>query len=151
MSSATRGWLIWAFWLALLAAWSFALLSPTTPKAAAQLIPTTLRFYAAKGLHLTAYAFLTCLAAWLPAGGRWGAWIALLLHAAITEWLQTFVPGRSGSVSDVLINCTGIGLGLLAAWSLGPPLRDGPLGGPGGQPGPQRQAPDDQDQAAVRL
>jgi hypothetical protein len=38
-----------------------------------------------------------------------------VLHAGVTEWLQTFVPGRSGTVSDVCINCVGIGLGLLAA------------------------------------
>ena len=112
-----RGWFLWAAWLALLAAWTYGLLSPTAPQTVGAVLPTGLRFWAAKGLHVGAYAFLTFAVAWLPGGGRWLAWLGLLLHAALTEWLQTFT-GRGGAVSDVLINCAGIALGLLAAWGL---------------------------------
>ena len=108
----------WAGWLALLAAWTFGLLSPAAPATLGAALPSGLRFWAAKGLHLAAYAVLALAAAWLPPGGRWLAWIGLLLHAGLTEWLQTGVRGRTGSVRDVLVNAAGIALGLLAAWGL---------------------------------
>jgi VanZ family protein len=43
----------------------------------------------------------------------------LVLHGAATEWIQTFVPGRTGQLTDVLIDCAGIAVGLLAVrlWS----------------------------------
>lgn len=113
--SGWRVWLAWGLWLALLALWTYGLLSMKASRAA-EYVPEDLRFYAAKGLHLTAYALLTFGAAWLPAPGRWAAWLGLLAHAWLTEWLQTFVPGRSGSVRDVLIDCAGVALGLLAAF-----------------------------------
>ncbi len=137
MSETVRGRLVWAAWLALLGVWTYALLSPRAGSAAGQLLPTGMRFYAAKCLHLAAYAFLTFLAAWLPPGGRWAAWLGLLLHAGLTEWLQSLI-GRDGSVRDVLVNCAGIALGLCAAFWLRLPARDGGVGGPGVEPQPHQ-------------
>lgn len=76
--------------------------------------------------HLTEFALLAVLA--------WRAWVLTLpgrtslpglkpavlaftfatLCAATDEWWQSFVPSRTGSLGDVLIDATGAGLGLLA-------------------------------------
>ena len=72
----------------------------------------------AKSLHAGVYAFLTVLAALLPVRRRyfWAAVVVLLLHGIGTEIGQTYVPSRHGCVRDVLIDWTGIGLGLLFLW-----------------------------------
>jgi VanZ family protein len=49
-------------------------------------------------------------------------WLALLCAAAYSttdEIHQTFVPGRQGSVWDVLLDSTGAALGLFAVWLIG--------------------------------
>ncbi len=64
--------------------------------------PSALHFPAAKFLHVSAYAFLTLYLSWLPLRrGRWLLLAFLSLHAAGTEFVQQFVPGRHGMVSDV--------------------------------------------------
>jgi VanZ family protein len=78
------------------------------------------KFVAAKSLHAGAYAFLTVLAVTLPVPRRW-RWVfvgLLALHGVGTEIGQTFVPHRTGTVRDVLIDWAGIALGALAwfAW-----------------------------------
>jgi len=40
----------------------------------------------------------------------------LSLHAAGTEYLQQFVPGRTGLISDVVIDHIGLLLGLALTW-----------------------------------
>jgi VanZ family protein len=59
-----------------------------------------------KGGHMLGYALLA-LAYWWALGfrrdRRWQAWILALVYAATDEWHQSFVPGRSPSVWDVLI------------------------------------------------
>ena len=72
-----RGWVRWAAWLALLAAWTYGLLSPDAPEAVGSILPPPLRFWAAKGLHVGAYACLAFAAAWVPLCGRWLAWLGL--------------------------------------------------------------------------
>lgn len=73
-----------------------------------------------KLLHLPLYAGLAaCLllsltqAQWYR-GVSWHLYgvIALLAgsYAAFDEWHQSFVPGRSASMGDVLLNCVGIAL-----------------------------------------
>lgn len=138
MSEAVRGRLAWVAWLLLVGVWTYCLLSPTVPREAGNLVTPGLRFYAAKALHLGVYSVLTLLAAWLPDRSRWGAWLGLLAHAAVTEWLQTFVPGRGGSASDVLINCCGIALGLAAALGLGLPGKDRSFRRAAVEPQPQK-------------
>src|SRR5262245_56229746 len=109
------GVLGWSLWALLLAVWTVALLRPEPPKMGEAVVPTSLRFWAAKGLHLGSYGFLALVSCWLPASGRVrvAVWTALLAHAALTEVGQLYVEGRTGSVMDVLINATGLTLGVV--------------------------------------
>jgi len=86
-----------------------------------------------EAFHFTEYSALTLLFAWavgpLARGAAW-AWAgyAAVLVGALDEWLQWFVPGRTGEVRDVAMNAVAAGCGLLlaAALDLGPgPLRRG--------------------------
>jgi VanZ family protein len=109
----------WSAWWLLLAALSWALLSPQPPLVARAVLPEEMTFTASKAVHVSAYAFLTALVLWLPATTRQRAalWATLALHAGLTELGQTFVPGRYGCWPDVFVNLTGIGLGLgLVLW-----------------------------------
>lgn len=84
-----------------------------------------LTFCLRKAAHMGAYFILAglllwALRAWLDSPGR-RAGAALLLTgllAGLDEFHQTFVPGRSGQVRDVLIDLTGAGL-MLLLWALG--------------------------------
>ena len=83
--------------------------------AAAQSQPEMVKFLASKALHVGAYGFLTLLAAWLPVRRPY-FWVAvgvLALHGCLTEYLQHAMGvGRTGKVSDVLIDWLGIALAL---------------------------------------
>jgi VanZ family protein len=113
---------LWLAWALLLAVWTVGLLSPTVPHLAEALVPAGARFSLGKVTHVATYAVLACVACWLPA--RWGiraaAWLLLLGHGAVTEYLQQFVEGRSGQLSDVGLDAVGILggilLGLLVRW-----------------------------------
>jgi VanZ family protein len=115
-----RGWQLvwpWLVWGLLLAVWTVGLLCPIpSSNGTASFIPISLQFSAAKVLHLSAYCLLALLVCWLPArdGVRAGLWTGLLAHAALTEYGQTFVEGRTGSVSDVALDALGILLGIVA-------------------------------------
>jgi VanZ family protein len=65
--------------------------------------------------HLLAYAVLAGVAT--RARPRLTVWAALLLVAAggAAEVLQSFVPGRKGSLGDEVANVIGVALGLVAA------------------------------------
>jgi VanZ family protein len=96
--------------------WTWKLLEPNpVPEAVSEHLTGDSRFFAAKALHAGAYAFLTVLAVTLPVRGYWRWFFVglLLLHGIGTEIGQTFVPGRTGSVRDVLIDWVGVGAGLL--------------------------------------
>ena len=68
--------------------------------------------------HVGGYALLTAAWAWALHGlvARPVLWAAALsfLYACSDEYHQTFVDGRSGTVTDVLIDSVGIALALLA-------------------------------------
>ena len=107
------------FW-PVLAAWTWKLLEPSpVPES----VLTGLRGFwdllplvAAKTLHALGYAFLACLLwTWLPVG-RWRVIgvALLLLHGAGTEIGQTFVPNRTGKVTDVVIDWAGVTAGVIA-------------------------------------
>ena len=74
-----------------------------------------------KLLHIAVYASLTFLLAWSlenvdPRPLRLA--IALVLAVCLgagLEWYQTIVPGRFGTVLDILLNAAGASIGLLAA------------------------------------
>jgi hypothetical protein len=74
-----------------------------------------------KILHVAAYAGLAALLMWTleritPLAARIGVTLALtVITGAALEWYQTFVPGRFGSLADVLLNAGGAVLGLLVA------------------------------------
>lgn len=94
-----------------------------------------------KGAHVCEYAILFCLYlaafnASFQAMGRnrsqtnssapktiapAGVSVAIvlsILYAATDEWHQSFVPGRSASVFDVLVDTSGILLGLIVCFSV---------------------------------
>lgn len=86
-----------------------------------------------EAFHFTEYSALALLFAWalgpLASGAAW-AWAgyAAIFVGALDEWLQWFVPGRTGEVRDVAMNAVAVGCGLLlaAALDLGPgPLQRG--------------------------
>lgn len=68
-----------------------------------------------KLVHASLFAVLGWLAAraWLQPGQRWRVVVALLLLGALTEALQSVIPGRSASLGDWLADATGLAAGLL--------------------------------------
>lgn len=77
-----------------------------------------------KTMHVAVYAVLGFLWIWTLHGmesvpGRYA--VALILSIGLgsaLEWYQTKVPGRYGTLSDVLLNTLGIFAGLVAAFFL---------------------------------
>ena len=74
-----------------------------------------------KLMHLVCYAAMTAMFAWsletiksLTARLLLSLILALALGAAL-EWYQTKIPGRFGTILDVVLNTIGALLGLLAA------------------------------------
>ncbi len=88
----------------------------------------SLHYVVRKCAHLTEYALLAGLlwrAIHQPVGipRRWGGWcdVALVLglvglYSATDEFHQTFISGRTGQVSDVLVDLVGGTLGLGIGW-----------------------------------
>ena len=95
--------------------WLFPGIEPETISA--------LRFVVRKFAHVTEYAVLCllCLRAFGSTDrwsfGRKATWSVLIAvaYAATDEWHQSFVPGRSGVMSDVLIDSCGALLGVSVA------------------------------------
>lgn len=108
----------WVFWLACVAVWTAALLTTFPVEVSRQVLPSGMQFPTAKVLHVSAYAFLTAFVARLPVRGRvrWLFVAFLSLHGFATEYLQTFVPERGGSLRDVGLDHLGILLGLVLGW-----------------------------------
>ena len=107
-------WLLVVWWMGLIFALS------ATPSLASPFEPIS-DFILRKLAHVTVYAVLTLLVhgalrqhmgrsthTWLL------AWLIALLYACSDEWHQTFVPGREGTVRDVVIDSVGI----IGAWAL---------------------------------
>ena len=106
--------------LTFLGLWTWKLLeSNPVPEAISAKLQGPVRYAAAKGLHACCYAFLALLAVTLPVPNSWRWFFAglLALHGVATEIGQTYVPGRTGSAIDVLIDWGGVLLGLLV-WRL---------------------------------
>lgn len=109
-----------------LAVWTWKLLEPNpVPEPVLNFLSVWdfLPYLAAKTLHAGGYAFLTVLA-WVIAPTAWWRWVAmgfLLLHGAGSELLQHVLPfNRTGKVTDVLIDCFGIAVGVLVARQVSP-------------------------------
>jgi VanZ family protein len=112
-------------WFVLLGVWTYLLLLPSTKEIGDLMnIPLTRRFLAAKALHFGVYLLLAYLAAYLPR--RTACWAILAVHAVLSEVGQYYLPGRSGTVLDVIINLSGMLTGLLGgAWASSSPTRPG--------------------------
>jgi glycopeptide antibiotics resistance protein len=72
-------------------------------------------------LHVVTYALLGALWVWTLAGirslpARIAVSVTLAMGLGIAlEWVQTTVPGRYGTITDVLLNSLGVALGIVAA------------------------------------
>lgn len=70
--------------------------------------------------HVTEYAILGWLVQWAR-GGRtlrrvwWQSWLIAVLYAATDELHQSFTPGRTPTVTDVIIDSFGAAIGLAIA------------------------------------
>lgn len=108
----------WAIWGTFLAFWTFVLVTPFPVQAERELLPGPATFPLSKTLHVAGYAFFTSLSAWLQVGGgwRWGLLGFLFFHGAATEFLQCYVPLRTGCWLDVGLDSTGVLLGLYFTW-----------------------------------
>lgn len=111
-------WLRWLVWAAALTVVTVALLTSEPAQVADEVLPEPTIFPLSKAVHITAYAMLAILTAWLPTSRRW-RWqlLALLaLHGFATELLQTWVPRRTGSVRDACFDLLGLAVGLVLTW-----------------------------------
>jgi VanZ family protein len=106
------------FWGIAVVLWTAGLLTSYPVQISQQVLPPAAGFSAAKTLHIVAYAGLGSLIPWLGVGRRWrwGLLAFLSLHAAGTEFVQTFVPLRTGSVTDVGLDHAGLLLGAVFTW-----------------------------------
>jgi VanZ family protein len=113
-----RRWLVWTLFGA---AGTTALLVPASVHEQLPLGEFVMTYKAlfAKSLHVLFFAVFAVLSGWLRIALAWrpALMFFLMLHAAGTEFLQGFVPGRNGTVGDVLFNHLGIALGLAFSWS----------------------------------
>ena len=113
-----KRWL-WVLWGLGLAVWTVALTTTFPVQIKEALIPVDPPgFPTAKVLHAAAYAFLAGFAVLLRPLGAW-RWLILFLlleHGVATEFIQTFVPERSGDIRDVVIDHCGVALGVLLTW-----------------------------------
>src|SRR5262249_52909787 len=106
-------WLPWLVWGLLLLVFTYGLVSPESPKVAKIVTPYGWDYLVSKSAHVIGYGTLSFLVSFLPVSG-WAPLrlrVALLLHGALTEYIQTFVPGRNGNPVDVAIDLSGIMLG----------------------------------------
>jgi VanZ family protein len=107
----------WMIWVVCVAAWTLALVTPQPVQVAHEILPDEATYPAAKTLHISMYASLTILSAWMPMRrGRWCLLIFLSLHGMATEYIQTYVPGRFGCWRDVGFDHIGIALGVGVTW-----------------------------------
>lgn len=120
-ATGTRARLAWLGWAVFTVAWTIALTSPIDtplPSAGGVAFWLEVKFYIAKTLHVCVYAAWAAATGWLRPAPRWRLVLLffLLTHGVATEQIQTFVPDRTGSLRDALLDHLGIALGVAAAW-----------------------------------
>jgi VanZ family protein len=111
-------WWGWAAWWMFLAAWTVALTTTFPVEIHRRYLPDPPGVPLAKVLHVTAYAALAAGVGLLRPRYPWG-WLAILLlleHGVATEYIQSFVPERGPSLSDVLIDHAAVALGAGLTW-----------------------------------
>ncbi len=113
-----KRWL-WAVWWGILAVWTVGLTTAFPVRIHQAILPTDpFGVPVGKVLHVTAYALLAGYAVLMRPAGVW-RWLILLLlleHGVATEWIQGFVPERTSSVNDIVIDHCGVALGVLLTW-----------------------------------
>jgi VanZ family protein len=107
----------WYLWSLCMIGWTVSLLTPYPVRVGHEVLSEQAAFPIAKGLHMSVYAGLTALSAWLfvPRSRRWLLLALLSLHGFATEYLQTFVPARTGCWQDVGLDHIGITVGFLVS------------------------------------
>jgi VanZ family protein len=112
----------WSIWIVGLAVYTYLLLAPD------EWLPSWLRqtvehkitpgFSFGKLAHGVTYGALTLWTFLLPV--KRTGWIfcvvVLALHGVMTEYIQTYIPGRHGRWQDVVTDYVGIAGGLLLGW-----------------------------------
>ena len=93
------------------AAWLSPLLRALWPAASPEAL-AAIHFVARKAAHVIEYAVLAGLW-WRALGGAWAPLALALVTAILDELRQSFMPGRVGSVGDVLLDCVAAGAALL--------------------------------------
>jgi hypothetical protein len=112
----------WWLWLVYVLAWTSALLMPVPGDSHWDIadLEINLRYVFGKALHVSAYAVLAALTAWLRAPMRWRFFLMffLMVHATLTEVLQYSIEslGRSGELFDVGLDHAGVAIGMLLTW-----------------------------------
>jgi glycopeptide antibiotics resistance protein len=104
--------------------WLLASLTRLTARLSGSTAPHTVRFVE-PGLNVALFVPLALLLCWaLPRLGRWSVWVVCVLGSAAIELTQfLFLPGRDGTLRDVVTNSTGAALGVLLHWVLSRPWR----------------------------
>jgi VanZ family protein len=115
--ASTRTLRVVVWWIAV-GLWTAALVTSYPAQLSHDVLAKSMQLPTAKMLHVVAYGGLTALIPWLglPLGWRWVFLAFLSLHTVGTEYVQIFVPLRTGSATDVLIDHGGILLGVLITW-----------------------------------
>lgn len=78
---------------------------------------SAMSFLVRKAGHFLEYTVLGALLALTRAGGEGPLWPRVLAGVAVPgvdETIQRFVPGRSGQLTDVMLDCCGVAFGMLA-------------------------------------
>lgn len=78
---------------------------------------TLMSFLVRKAAHFLEYALLGALLGSTSEEGRpgWRQFVPGVIAPSADETLQRFVPGRSGQLSDVALDCAGVAFGMLVA------------------------------------
>jgi len=108
-----RRWFFVVVWMGVIFGFS------ALPKEALNFGQSTL---VSKLAHVTEYAILGWLIQWAHSGRNmqrvgWQPWLIAVLYAATDEFHQSFTPGRTPAVTDVMIDSFGAAIGVgLAVW-----------------------------------
>lgn len=115
-------WLLWSMYVV---AWTVALLFPSVPQTGMEGLDKLIaphHILVAKTVHVSAYAVLTILTAWLnaPMRYRWLLMFLLMAHGTATELGQLTMNElhwsvRNGDLRDVAFDNLGVLLGVLVS------------------------------------
>jgi VanZ family protein len=115
-----------------LGVFTYLLLTPEPPKPPTQQDWLVFLFY--KSAHVSGYAYLAAVGYLLPRlpRHRWAVVGFMMAHGVLTETIQALVPElhRHGCIQDVLIDWSGVAVGVALARWITPPRREEKLAPP---------------------